>query len=326
MSPHNWPPSYSSSSTASSATISTPLSSTDDTPTTTTSSIATTLSFSNMSSTTPFLSNTQTTSPTSSPVAASVSSGSSTVNVGAIAGGVIGGVVFLALLILGTILFCRSRRRRHIAPSSEFADTIKRGEMPVLRLDNGIEIIPSATHHIPLPLRQDSYHKSPPMSEMKFPDGMMWSEAQSARYSLQKPLHPLRFPVHQDSDDSMQHAAARSSVDNSHEYWLREPGNIEIRREFVSPSPPPTADSGHHPLMQNTYPMEQSHTVETVQNAYVDLWKLSVAPTAQSRPISARYNGDAQALPPLVPVRRSVDVQALPPLVPVRRSVDVGPR
>lgn len=72
--------------------------------------------------------------------------------------------------------------------------------------------------------------------------------------------------------------------------------------------------------------MEQSHAVETVQNAYVDLWKLSVASTEQSRRISTRYNDDAQALPPLVPVRRSVDVHGLPPLVPVRRSVDVGPR
>jgi len=313
--PSSSPSSYSSSSSIG-----------DSSTTSAVSSTVISLLSTNMSSTTSSLSTTQTISSTSSPVGVSLAVSSSPVNPGVIAGSVIGGVVFLALLILGTILFCRSRRRRHIAPSSEFADTIKRGEMPVLRLDNGIEIIPSVTHHVPLPLRQDTYHKSPSMSEMKFPDGMMWSEAQSARYSLQKPLHPLRYPVHQDSDDSMKHAAAGSSVDNSHEYWLREPGSIETRREFSSPSPPPTADSSYQPLMQSTYPMKQSHTVETVQNAYVDLWKLSVAQTEQSRPISTRYNGDAQALPPLVPVRRSVDVHALPPLVPIRRSVDVGPR
>jgi hypothetical protein len=167
------------------------------------------------------------------------------------------------------------------------------------------------------------------MSDMKFPDGMMWSEAQSARYSLQKPLQPLRFPVHQDSDDSMRQLVPMgSSSENSQEYWSHEPlaGNIEPRNEFVSQSPSSSADPSFLPLMQNTYPMEHSRAMETVEHAYLDLWELSVGPGTQSRPTTTRRNGNAQSLPPLVPVRRSVDAHALPPLVPVRRSVDIGRR
>lgn len=165
------------------------------------------------------------------------------------------------------------------------------------------------------------------MSDMKFPDGLMWSEAQSARYSLQKPLQPLRFPVHQDSDDSMRQLAPMgSSSEHSQEYWSHEPGtgNIEPRKEFVSQSP--SADPSFLPLLQNTYPMEHSRAVETVENAYVDSWELSGPPSAQSQPTSKRRKGNAQSLPPLVPVRHSVDAHAFPPLVPVRRSVDIGRR
>jgi len=161
------------------------------------------------------------------------------------------------------------------------------------------------------------------MSDMKFPDGMMWSEAQSTRYSLQKPLQPLRYPVHKDSDDSMMHPGHTkgSSTDDSQEYWSGESGNVDTRKGFGSQS-----DPGYLPLTQNTYPVEHSHAVETVQNAYENPWELSVAPTTPSRPSSGRYNEDGQALPPLVPVRRSVDVHTLPPLVPVRRSVDMRQR
>ncbi|KAG1749030.1 uncharacterized protein EDB91DRAFT_830523 [Suillus paluster] len=229
-------------------------------------------------------------------------------NAGAIAGGVVGGVVVLALLILGLILFRRARRRRHIAPSSEFAETIKRGEMPVLRLDSGMEIVPSApTHHVPLPLRRDSYHTSPVMSDIKLPDTTMGSDTQSVRFSLEKPLQPLRYPVQQDSNDSMSHAAPRvSSIGSSQELWSRDSGRFDTRKDLRSQSPlSVTADTGYSSLTQNTYPMEHSRTAETVPNAYTDLWKLSVAPISRRRPASA---ADAQALPPLIPVRRSVDV------------------
>ncbi|OAX40027.1 hypothetical protein K503DRAFT_29655 [Rhizopogon vinicolor AM-OR11-026] len=327
-------PQHSRQSSSSSGQYTAPSATTTDNSTipteSSTESPATTLSSPTISPTTSFdsFAATQTVSPTAATSTAAAATDSTHLNDGAIAGGVVGGTIFLALLILGTILFCRARRRKHIAPSSEFVETIKRGEMPVLRLDCGVEIIPT-DHQVPLPLRQNTYHTSPPMSDMKFPDGMMWSEAQSARYSLQKPLQPLRYPVHQDSDDSMrQEAPMGSSIENSQEYSSHESRtrNIEPRREFVSQSPPSPTDPGYLPLMQNTYPMGHSHAVETVQNAYADLWQLSVAPTTQSRRASAR---DAEApLPPLVPVRRraTVDVQALPPLVPVRRSVDVGQR
>ncbi|OJA09889.1 hypothetical protein AZE42_06754 [Rhizopogon vesiculosus] len=329
------PPKHSGQSSPSSDQYSAPSTTTTDNSTipteSSTESSATTSPPPTILSTTSFgslVAATQTVSSAAATSTAAAATDSTHLNDGAIAGCVVGGTVFLALLILGTILFCRARRRKHIAPSSEFVETIKRGEMPVLRLDSGVEIIPT-DHQVPLPLRQNTYHTSPPMSDMKFPDGMMWSEAQSARYSLQKPLQPLRYPVHQDSDDSMrQEAPMGSSIENSQEYSSHESRtrNIEPRREFVSQSPPSPADPGYLPLMQNTYPMGHSHAVETVQNAYADLWQLSVAPTTQSRRASTL---DAEPpLPPLVPVRRraTVDVQTLPPLVPVRRSVDVGQR
>ncbi|KAG0706307.1 hypothetical protein DFH29DRAFT_168221 [Suillus ampliporus] len=255
---------------------------------------------------------------TSPPAGATVSStasssalttnSTSNTNVGAIAGGVIGGVIVLALLIIGTILFRRARRRRHVAPSSEFAETMKRGEMPVLRLDSGMEIIPSApVHHVPLPPRQDSYYASPEMSDMKLPDVMMGADTQSVRHSVEKPLQPLRYPVQQDSNDSTAHTARGSSISSLQEFWSRDSGKFDIRLRSQSPLST-TADTGYSPLTQNTHPTERSHAVETVPNTYTDLWNLSVAPISRSRPASALFSAHAQALPPLVPVRRSVNV------------------
>lgn len=150
------------------------------------------------------------------------------------------------------------------------------------------------------------------MSDMKFPDGMGGSDEQSVRYSIEKPLQPLRRPVQQDSNESMKmgQAPARrvSSIGSSQEFWSRDTGKFDIRKDYRSISPLPATDISYAPLMQNTYPMEPSGAVETLQNAYADLWNLSVAPIAQSRPDSVWNGAGTQPLPPLIPVRRSVDV------------------
>jgi len=238
-------------------------------------------------------------------------SSTSNINAGAIAGGAIGGVVALVLVILGLILCRRARSRKHVAPSSEFAETIKRGELPVLRLDCGVEIVPSASrHHVPLPLQQDSYYTSPALSDIKLPDGIGGSDEQSVRYSLEKPLQPLRYPGYQGSNESMTmgNAARRvSSIGSSQEFWSRDAGKFGIRKDYRTISPLPI-DTNYTPLMQNTYPMEPSRAVDTLQDSYVDLWKLSVAPMTRAQPDSVRNGADTQPLPPLRPVRRSVDV------------------
>ncbi|KAG2360878.1 hypothetical protein BDR07DRAFT_1610532 [Suillus spraguei] len=187
-------------------------------------------------------------STSSSAAAASTSSGgganlatssASTINVGAIAGGVVGGAVVLVLLILGFVL-CRRARLKKVAPSSQFAETIKRGELPVLRLDCGVEIVPSPDHHhVPLSLRQDTYYASPAMSDMKLPDGMGGSDDQSV-YSSEKPLQPLRRPGYQGSNESvtMGNTARRvSSIGSSQEFWSRDAGKFDIRKDHRSISP-----------------------------------------------------------------------------------------
>ncbi|KAG2158138.1 uncharacterized protein EDB93DRAFT_1301240 [Suillus bovinus] len=251
------------------------------------------------------------TTTTSETTTSSSATSSTHINTGAIAGGVIGGVVVVVLLILGLIL--RRRRKKHIAPSSEFAETIKRGELPVLRLDSGVEIVPSWSHNqVPLPLQQDSYYTSPAMSDMKLLDGMRMggSDEQSVRYSVEKPLQPLRRSSQQGSNEftTMGNTAHRvSSIGSSQEFWSRDAGKFDIRKDYRSISPLPT-NTNYAPLMQNTYPMEPSHAVDTLQNSYADLWKLSVAPMMRSLPDSVRNGASTQPLPPLRPVRRSVDV------------------
>lgn len=148
------------------------------------------------------------------------------------------------------------------------------------------------------------------MSDMKLPDGIGGSDEQSVRYSLEKPLQPLRYPGYQGSNESMTmgNAARRvSSIGSSQEFWSRDAGKFDIRKDYRSISPHPI-DTNYTPLMQNTYPMEPSRAVDTLQDSYVDLWKLSVAPMTRAQPDSVRNGADTQPLPPLRPVRRSVDV------------------
>lgn len=148
------------------------------------------------------------------------------------------------------------------------------------------------------------------MSDIKLPDGIGGSDEQSMRYSLEKPLQPLRYPGYQGSNESMTmgNAARRvSSIGSSQEFWSRDTGKFDIRKDYRSISPLPI-DTNYTPLMQNTYPMEPSRAVDTLQDSYVDLWKLSVAPMTRAQPDSVRNGADTQPLPPLRPVRRSVDV------------------
>lgn len=147
------------------------------------------------------------------------------------------------------------------------------------------------------------------MSDMKLPDGMGGSDDQSV-YSSEKPLQPLRRPGYQGSNESvtMGNTARRvSSIGSSQEFWSRDAGKFDIRKDHRSISPLPT-DTSYAPLMQNTYPMEASRAVDTLEDAYTDLWKLSVAPMTHTRPDSVRNGADTKPLPPLRPVRRSVDV------------------
>lgn len=150
------------------------------------------------------------------------------------------------------------------------------------------------------------------MSNMKLLDGMGigGSDEQSTRFSLEKSLQPLRRSGQQGSDESMAmgNTARRvSSIGSSREFWSRDTGKFDTRKDYRSISPLPT-DTNYAPLMQNTYPMEPSRAVETLQNAYADLWELSVVPLTRPLPDSVRNGADTQPLPPLRPVRPSVDI------------------
>lgn len=148
------------------------------------------------------------------------------------------------------------------------------------------------------------------MSHMKLPDGIGGSDEQSVRHSLEKPLQPLRRPGYQGSNESvtMGNTARRaSSIGSSQEFWSRDAGKFDIRKDYRSTSPLPI-ETNYVPMIQNTYPMQPSRAVDTLQNAYADLWKLSVAPITRPRPDSVQNGADTQPLPPLRPVRRSVDV------------------
>lgn len=160
----------------------------------------------------------------------------------------IGGVVFLLLVLLGSLLYLRARKRKRTPPSSEFMNALKAGATPVLRLDSGAEYTPSLpekgvgyTHYppsVPLPFMQDSYYTSPPMEYMKFPDAMMMPmDIPSGRPSVEIPLRPRRFSSHPVNDSFVAQHHPSTSVGSRRELWGSETEILSGERSPVHQSP-----------------------------------------------------------------------------------------
>ncbi|KAG9318260.1 hypothetical protein JVU11DRAFT_342 [Chiua virens] len=173
-----------------------------------------------------------------------VNATSTTSNAGTIAGSVVGGVVFLVLVALALLLYLRARRRKRIAPSSEFMNSFRTGTAPVLRLDSGAEFTPTIpekgggyTHYptpgVPLPFTQNSYYSNPPTQNMKFPDELMLADIPSARPSVDQPLHPQRFST-QATNESFGNHHHSSSVGSRRELWGSDT-EIHVNASDLSP-------------------------------------------------------------------------------------------
>lgn len=237
---------------------STPVSTTTTTDTTTTSS-------------TPSPQN-QAQAPTSSTSSSSPSSSSSS-HSGAIIGGVIGGVAFIACIALGLLLYIRRRRRKRIAPSSEFINSLKTGTAPIFRLEptaprdaekSGLSHYLPTSPSPPPPFTQTTYYSSPAMNSMDFPDSM-WSPNPSAS---PKPLEPNRYSA----QPAVGAAEAAHSHDNhgqddhdpSSEQWDGDPiievptivPRVRSRRPESVPASVPRLGSSQrrsHHQPQNSY-------------------------------------------------------------------------
>ncbi|KAG6331520.1 hypothetical protein ID866_7569 [Astraeus odoratus] len=158
-----------------------------------------------------------TASSTTSPlVQAQASTSGSSSNTGAIVGGIFGGIVFLLCVAFGAFLYIRRRRRKRMAPSSEFINSLKPGIEPVFRLETGVSSAPEKsalsrylnTPPPPPPFTPDPYYASPTASSMGFPESATFPDRPSASLSAERPLEPNRY--------SAQHAAAAASSHDGH--------------------------------------------------------------------------------------------------------------
>ncbi|EGN96059.1 hypothetical protein SERLA73DRAFT_185573 [Serpula lacrymans var. lacrymans S7.3] len=153
-SPTRTPSTGSGSDTSDGSTTATPDSTSSTTIHSTTSTVSTTtVSTASSSPAVPSLS--------SSPTPNNRAATHTNPNTGAIAGGVVGGAVFLACVIVAGILYFR--RKRRMAPSAEFMDSVHKGAPPIFRLRSGAEYTASTPDHvgslpgtpIPFPFMQD---------------------------------------------------------------------------------------------------------------------------------------------------------------------------
>ncbi|KAI6019662.1 hypothetical protein F5J12DRAFT_481345 [Pisolithus orientalis] len=283
-----------------SSTYSVPTTTATTTASSTTASASTTSSISPTSSTSPTSSISTSTSPTTGiststststtaiPSAAvqapeSSSSSSSSTHTGAIVGGVVGGVVFLSCLAVGLFLYMRRRRRKRIAPSSEFINSLRPGVTPILMLESGPAQVPEKSqlsHYLSSPpYQQDNYYASPSPSSVGCPDSTMSTERSPGPQKMEKPLVPNRYSAQQAAGNSRNgrvDSEDRRSSDSRE--WdgdpvIETPRRTRSRRPESAPAFPPRSSSSHH--------RERSHQQQLLptQNSYP-----GVSPLAVSQP------------------------------------------
>ncbi|KAH7889912.1 hypothetical protein F5I97DRAFT_609999 [Phlebopus sp. FC_14] len=218
---------------------------------------------------------------------------------GEIAGGVVGGVVGLLLLALGILLFLRARKRKRIAPSSEFMNSLQPGATPILRLDSGAEFTPASekggyhSQTVPPPFMQNSYNKSAALRDMKFPDA---PDTPFARPSIERPLQPQRFSA-QNANDSFAGPQLLSSSMGSRNEILSSDSELFPASSFDAHRPrsnahervPSRGSSQHESFLPNSYPA---------------LWQLAVSQRPESQDTHGEYPPDTRAQSPLRPLRR----------------------
>lgn len=233
------------------------------------------------------------------------SSSSSSSHSGAIIGGVIGGVGFIACIAFGLLLYIRRRRRKRIAPSSEFINSLKTGTAPIFRLEpttprdnekSGLSHYLPTPPSPPPPFTQTTYYSSPAMSSVEFPDST-WSPNPS---TSPKPLEPNRYSAQPAVGAAETAHSLDNHVQNNHdpssEQWDGDP-IIEVptiiprlrsrRPESVPASAPrPSASqrrSHHQP--QNSYPGVSHLAVSQMSDFEPDGRDASVQRAMSLRPL-----------------------------------------
>ncbi|KAL4074639.1 hypothetical protein V8B97DRAFT_1724867 [Scleroderma yunnanense] len=254
---------------------------------------------------------TTSTSPTASPQnqaqsSTSISSSSSS-HVGAIIGGVIGGVAFVACIAFGILLYLRRRRRKRIAPSSEFINSLKPGATPVFRLEPTTARDPEKSglsHYLPTPpsppppFAQTTYFSSPAMSSMEFPDSVMPPNRSSASPGVEKPLEPNRYstqPASGVAEVAHSHDNhGQDDDDQSNDLWdgdpiIRAPTMPRIRSRRPESAPAsahrPSSSQRSHQQPQNSYPGVSRLAVSQMSGFEPDSRDSSVQRATSLRPL-----------------------------------------
>ncbi|KAI6110027.1 hypothetical protein F5141DRAFT_822140 [Pisolithus sp. B1] len=226
-------------------------------PTTTSSSVTSPTS----SSVTSVTSTSTTTDPgtTALPSAAnqvSSSGSSSSSDTGAIIGGVVGGVIFLLCVALGLFLYMRRRRRKRIAPSSEFINSLRPGVAPVFMLESSPAQVPEKSMHshylASTPYQQDAYYASPSPSSMDFPDSAVSTDRSPGSQKMEKPLVPNRYSAQRAAASSHSgHVDADDRQSTGSREWdgdpvIETPRHTRSRRPESAPASAPRSSSSHH--------------------------------------------------------------------------------
>lgn len=245
------------------------------------------------------------TSPSTSPgtnQASTSSSSSSSSNAGAIVGGVIGGVAFIACVAFAVLLYIRRRRRKRIAPSSEFMNALNAGTAPVFRLEPSVPRDPEKSglsHYLPAspspppPFPQATYYSSPAMSSMEFPDPMVIPSPKPLepnRYSAQPTPGVIEIPLSHGSH-------SQDDNDPSSSQWDGDPiidtptvtPRVRGRRPESAPAPsnPPASASRHrsHHQPQNSYPGVSPLAVSQMSGLEADSQDVPVQRATSLRPL-----------------------------------------
>lgn len=200
----------------------------------------------------------------------SSSGGSSSSNTGAIVGGVVGGVAFLSCIALGLFLYMRRRRRKRIAPSSEFINSLRPGVAPMFMLESSPAQVPEKhSHHpLPTPYQQDAYYASSSPSSMDFPPSTVSTDRSPGHQNMEKPLVPNRYSSQRAVTRSHSgHVDAEDRQSNGSGEWdgdpvIETPRRTRSRRPESAPAFAARTSSSHHQRShhqhqlpaQNSYP------------------------------------------------------------------------
>ncbi|KAI6036842.1 hypothetical protein BKA83DRAFT_368913 [Pisolithus microcarpus] len=281
----------SSSSNADSSTTSTSSSS----PTPTYSSTLTTSSTTSFSSTPGYSRHTAPSAANQVPQSSSSSSSSS--NTGAIVGGVVGGVAFLSCIALGLFLYMRRRRRKRIAPSSEFINSLRPGVAPVFMLESSPAQVPEKSKHshhpLPTPYQQDAYYASSSPSSMDFPASTVSTDRSPGHQNMEKPLVPNRYS----SAARMATVDAEDRQSSGSGEWdgdpvIETPRRTRSRRPESAPAFAARSSSSHHQRSHHQHQLP-------AQNSYPGVSPLGVSPPQISGFDRFTYQDDFASPPTL---------------------------